>query len=34
MPEFYNSYYSYAFILEGEDIIFQYNSKILKKKKD
>jgi hypothetical protein len=34
MPQFYNSYYcSYAFILGGEDTIFQYNPKILKKKK-
>ena len=33
MPQFYNSYCSYVFILGEEDIIFQYNSKILKKKK-
>ena len=33
MPQFYNSYCSYVFILGEEDTIFQYNSKILKKKK-
>ena len=33
MPQFYNSYCSYVFILREEDTIFQYNSKILKKKK-
>ena len=30
MPQFYNNYYSYAFILGGDDTIFQYNPKILK----
>ena len=33
MPQFYNSYHFYAFILGGEDTIFLYNPKILKKKK-
>ena len=33
MPQFYNSYCSYAFILGEEDTIFQYNSKILKRKR-
>jgi hypothetical protein len=30
MPQFYNNYCSYAFILGGDDTIFQYNPKILK----
>jgi hypothetical protein len=33
MPEFYNSYCSYVFILGEEDTILQYNLKLLKKKK-
>jgi hypothetical protein len=33
MPQFYNSYCSYTFILGGEDTISQYNPKIFKKKK-
>ena len=34
MPQFYNSYCSYAFILMGDNTIFQYNPKILKKNKN
>ncbi len=34
MPQFYNNYCSYAFILRGDNIIFQYNPKILKKNKN
>ena len=33
MPQFYNSYYTYALILGGENTIFQYNPKIKKIKK-